>query len=234
MKIHIKNLGEFQLDPGKPLKLLLPEIKKINLEKELPIAFKLNGEIIDWHTPIFSDVEELILEPLYSDSKEALEVLRHTASHLLAQAVKELFPGAKLGIGPAIEEGFYYDIYYERSFSEEDLKLIEKKIKELIKKNLSLERRELSKEEAKKLFSELKEDFKLELIEEFPDSKVSIYTQGEFIDLCRGPHLLSTGQVKALKLLSVSGAYWREMKKILCFGEFMALPFLKKRILKII
>jgi threonyl-tRNA synthetase len=212
LKIYIKDFGEFSLDPEKPLKILLPELKKIKSEKGLPIAFKLNGKIIDWHTPI-SASETIVLEPIYPDTKEALEVLRHTASHLLAQAVKELFPEAKLGIGPAIEEGFYYDIYYERPFTEEDLKSLEKKIKELIKRNLPLERKELTKDEAKELFSKLKEDFKLELIEELPDSKVSIYTQGEFIDLCKGPHLLSTGQVKAFKLLSVSGAYWRGNEK---------------------
>ncbi len=232
MKIHIKDLGEFHLDPEKPLKTLLSEIKKLNPKKELPIAFKLNGEIIDWHTPLPSNSEELVLEPLYPDTKEALDVLRHTASHLLAQAVKELFPGAKLGIGPAIEEGFYYDIYYERSFTEEDLKALEKKIKELIKKDLPIERRELIKEEAKKLFSQLKEDFKLELIEEFPDSKVSIYTQGDFVDLCKGPHLLSTGQVKALKLLSVSGAYWRGDEKNPMLWRIYGTAFFKEEDLK--
>ena len=232
MKIHIKDLGEFHLDPEKPLKTLLSEIKKLNPKKELPIAFKLNGEIIDWHTPLPLNSEELVLEPLYPDTKEALEVLRHTASHLLAQAVKELFPGAKLGIGPAIEEGFYYDIYYERSFTEEDLKALEKKIKELIKKDLPIERRELIKEEAKKLFSQLKEDFKLELIEEFPDSKVSIYTQGDFVDLCKGPHLLSTGQVKALKLLSVSGAYWRGDEKNPMLWRIYGTAFFKEEDLK--
>lgn len=232
MKIHIKDLGDFHLDPGKPLKELLSEIKKINPKKEIPVAFKLNGEIIDWHTPLPKNFEEITLEPLYPDSEESLEVLRHTASHLLAQAVKELFPEAKLGIGPAIEDGFYYDIYYERSFTEEDLKALEKKIKELIKKNLPLERRELSKEEAQKLFSELKEDFKLELIEEFPDSKVSIYSQGGFIDLCKGPHLLSTGQVKAIKLLSVSGAYWKGKEKNPMLWRIYGTAFFKEEDLK--
>lgn len=209
MKVIIKDLGEFQLPPQHPLKILLPEIKKLQNFKKLPLAFKINGVIYDWHTPIPDSSEEIYLDPIYQDSPEALEVLRHTASHILAQAVKELFPGAKLGIGPATDEGFYYDIAYERPFTEEDLKNLEKKIKELIKKNLPLERKDLSKEEAKELFSKLHEDFKLELIAEFPDDKVSIYTQGDFVDLCRGPHLFSTGQVKALKLLSVAGAYWR-------------------------
>jgi threonyl-tRNA synthetase len=161
---------------------------------------------LDWHTPIEEDSE---LEPLFKGDSRLLPVLRHTAAHILAQAVKELFPEAKLGIGPAIEDGFYYDFWHPTPFKEEDLAKIEKKMKEIIKKNLPLERKELSKEEAKKLFKDLKEDFKLELIEELPDEVVSVYSQGDFVDLCRGPHLLSTGQVKAFKLLSVAGAYWK-------------------------
>ena len=208
MKIKIKGLGEFQLNPSIPLKNLIPEIKKIS--KVLPVGFKYKDEYIDWHYTFNKDISEnLELEPIFPSDKEALHFLRHTSAHVLAQAVKELFPEAKLGIGPPTEEGFYYDIYYERSFNEEDLEKIEKRIKEIIKKNLPLERKELSKEEAKDLFKKLKEDFKLELINEISDSEVSIYSQGDFIDLCKGPHLLSTGEIKAIKLLSVAGAYWK-------------------------
>ncbi len=208
MKIKIKGLGEFQLNPSTPLKNLIPEIKKIS--KVLPVGFKYKDEYIDWHYTFNKDISEnLELEPIFPSDKEALHFLRHTSAHVLAQAVKELFPEAKLGIGPPTEEGFYYDIYYERSFNEEDLEKIEKRIKEIIKKNLPLERKELSKEEAKDLFKKLKEDFKLELINEISDSEVSIYSQGDFIDLCKGPHLLSTGEIKAIKLLSVAGAYWK-------------------------
>ena len=208
MKIKIKGLGEFQLNPSIPLKNLIPEIKKIS--KVLPVGFKYKDEYIDWHYTFNKDISEnLELEPIFPSDKEALHFLRHTSAHVLAQAVKELFPEAKLGIGPPTEEGFYYDIYYERPFNEEDLEKIEKRIKEIIKKNLPLERKELSKEEAKELFKKLKEDFKLELINEISDSEVSIYSQGDFIDLCKGPHLLSTGEIKAIKLLSVAGAYWK-------------------------
>ncbi len=213
MKIHIKDIGVFELTPQKPLKTLLSLIKSSKEKKPLPIAFLLNGEIIDWHTPLPDNIDELYIEPIYSDSPEALEVLRHTASHLLAQAVKDLFPEAELGIGPAIEEGFYYDIAFQRPFKEEDLQSLEKKIKELIKRNLSIEREELTKEEAIELFSKLKEPFKIELIQELPEEKVSIYRQGDFIDLCKGPHLLSTGYVKSFKLLSVAGAYWKGDEK---------------------
>lgn len=208
MRVYIKDIGEFELPPNQPLKVLIPELKKKKPPKGLPLAFKYDSNILDWHT-IPDQREELILEPLYTENKESLEVLRHTASHILAQAVKELYPEAKLGIGPAIEEGFYYDIAYKRPFTEEDLKELERKVKEIIKRNLPLERKELTKDEAIALFQNLGENFKLELIQEFEDSKVSVYTQGDFIDLCKGPHLLSTGQVKAIKLLSVAGAYWR-------------------------
>jgi len=212
LKIKIKGLGEFQLTPGIPLKSLIPEIKKIS--SKLPIGFKHNQEYIDWHFSFNEkDLENLELEPIFPSDEEALIFLRHTASHALAQAVKELFPGAKLGIGPPTEDGFYYDIYYEKPFDEEDLQRIEEKVKEIIKKNLPLERKEIPKEEAKELFKNLKEDFKLELIEELPDNKVSIYSQENFIDLCKGPHLLSTGEIKAVKLLSVAGAYWRGNEK---------------------
>ncbi|MCD6490614.1 MAG: threonine--tRNA ligase [Thermodesulfobacterium sp.] len=231
MKIKIKNLGEFQLKPGSALKDLIPEIKKIS--KELPVGFKYKDTYIDWHYTLNENIsDDLELEPIFPSDKEALIFLRHTASHVLAQAVKELFPKAKLGIGPPTEEGFYYDIYYERPFNEEDFKKIEKKVKEIIKKNLSLERKEISKEEAKELFKNLEEDFKLELIEELPDSKVSIYSQGNFVDLCKGPHLLSTGQVKAIKLLSVAGAYWRGDEKNPMLWRIYGTAFFSKEELK--
>lgn len=134
----------------------------------------------------------------------------HTTSHIMAQAVKRLFPDAKLAIGPAIENGFYYDFDVEKPFSEEDLKKIEEEMKKIIKENLELERFELPREEAIKLMQERKEPYKVELIEDLPDGEViSFYKQGDFADLCRGPHLPSTGCVKAVKLLSSSGAYWR-------------------------
>jgi len=214
LKIVIQGIGEFEFQSGQSLKTLIPEVKKII--KKLPIGFKLKGKFIDWHTFIKENLAEngiVELSPVFSEDQDALWFLRHTASHVLAQAVKELFPEAKLGIGPAIEDGFYYDIYYSRPFNEEDLQKIEAKVKEIIKQKLPLERKEISKEEAKELFSSLKEEFKLELIEEIEDEVLSIYSQGKFIDLCRGPHLLSTGDIKAIKLLSVSGAYWKGDEK---------------------
>jgi len=214
LKLSIEGIGEFDLPSNSPLLILLDKIKEQTQRRGLPLAFLTeSGEIIDWHSSPNSEGSTSFLKPIYPEDKEALFVLRHTASHILAQAVKELFPKAKLGIGPAIDEGFYYDIAYERPFTEEDLEKIEEKVKEIIKRDLSLRREELSKDEARELFQRLNEDFKIELIEEMPEEKVSVYRQGDFVDLCRGPHLLSTGQVRAIKLLSVSGAYWKGDEK---------------------
>ena len=138
-----------------------------------------------------------------------LDTLRHSCSHVMAQAVKELWPEVKLGIGPSIEDGFYYDFDKKEPFADEDLAKIEKKMGEIIKKDAPFIREELPKKEAQGLFKKLKEDYKVDLLNGIPDEKVSIYKTGEdFIDLCRGPHIESTGKIKAFKLLSVAGAYW--------------------------
>jgi len=139
--------------------------------------------------------------------KEFYKKYWHTTSHILAQAVKRLFPDVKLGIGPSIENGFYYDFYTERPFTPDDLKKIEEEMKKIIKDDYKLERFEKSKEEAKEILKN--EPFKLELLEEIPENTVSFYKQGEFIDLCQGPHLESTGQVKFFKLLSIASSYWK-------------------------
>ena len=144
--------------------------------------------------------------PVMPEDPEALDILRHSTAHIMAQAVKELFPGVKVAIGPAIADGFYYDFEYERSFTPEDLPLIEAKMHEIIKANLPFERKQLAREEALACFSD--EPYKLELIRDL-DEAISIYAQGDFIDLCRGPHLPATARVGAFKLLSVAGAYWR-------------------------
>jgi threonyl-tRNA synthetase len=143
------------------------------------------------------------------NSQEDREIYRHSVSHIMAHAVKELFPEAKLAIGPAIEEGFYYDFDLERTFTPEDLSLIEKKMSEIIKRNNPFVRKVIPKEEAIKLFQEKNEIYKVDLLQEITDEHVSLYEEGDFVDLCRGPHIESTGQVKAFKLLSVAGAYWR-------------------------
>jgi threonyl-tRNA synthetase len=145
------------------------------------------------------------------EKEEKLETMRHSAAHIMAEAVLSMFPNAKFGIGPAIENGFYYDFDLPRSLTPEDLPVIEEKMNEIVKSNIPFERDEVSKEEARKLFAD--QPYKLELIDELEGEKVGIYQQGNFTDLCRGPHVETTGQVKAFKLTSIAGAYWRGSEK---------------------
>ncbi len=143
------------------------------------------------------------------EREDYLTTLRHSTAHVMAQAVKELFPGVKLAIGPPIEDGFYYDFDYEGTFSEEDLPKIEEKMREIVRRDLPFVRQEMGREEAIRFFEERGEDYKVEILRGIDDEKVTLYWQGDFVDLCRGPHVPSTGEVKAFKLLSVAGAYWR-------------------------
>ncbi len=205
MEIHIKNSG----DTIKFKTKTTPEeiLKQINLKnKEKIIIPAINGEPIYWREEISKDVE---IEFLDFSSEKAREVFWHTASHIMAQAVKRIYPDAKLGIGPAIENGFYYDFDIETTISDSDLPKIEEEIKNIINDDYEIIRKKLKKEEAIKLFKEKKEDYKIELVEEIEAEEVTIYEQGEFVDLCRGPHLLSTGKCGVIKLLKTAGAYWR-------------------------
>lgn len=149
------------------------------------------------------------LEPVSFSSPEGKEIYRHSSTHIMAQAVKDVFPSANVTIGPAIDEGFFYDFAFERPFTPEDLEKIEARAHEIMKADLPVKRLEMSKDEAIQFFENKKESFKVEIIKQIEDDRVSLYQQGEFVDLCRGPHVGSTGQVKALKLLTSAGAYWR-------------------------
>ena len=170
-------------------------------------AGEVNGEIVDLRTVLDTDCE---LNIVTVNDTEGLRVIRHTASHVLAEAVKKLFPNAKVTIGPAIDEGFYYDFDVEAPFSREDLDNIEAEMKKIIKEGHKIERFTLPREEAIKFMQEKGEPFKVELIEDLPEgSEISFYDQGDFVDLCAGPHLMSTKGVKAFKLTSSSMAYWR-------------------------
>ncbi|QTC43750.1 threonine--tRNA ligase [Bacillus sp. V3] len=175
--------------------------------KKKAIAGKINDQLIDLRTGIMEDGKIEIIMP---DSQEALEILRHSTAHLMAQAIKRLYPETKLGIGPVIEGGFYYDIDSEHTFTPEDLPLIEKEMKKLTGENLEVIRKEVSRDDAKKIYEEVGDEYKLELLEAIPEGEqVSIYEQGEFFDLCRGVHIPSTNKIKEFKLLSIAGAYWR-------------------------
>lgn len=167
----------------------------------------LNGKLTGLDTPVEEDAELRIYT--FKD-EEGREVYRHTTSHILAQAVKNIYPTVKLAIGPAIKDGFYYDFEFKTPINQEDFPKIEAEMQRIIKANLPLVRKELSRQEAEALFRKFAEDYKIELLSAIPEGEtVSTYTQGEFTDLCRGPHLSSTGKVKAFKLTSVAGAYWR-------------------------
>jgi len=171
------------------------------------IAAKVNGMIVDLSRELREDA---LVEPLRFDSPDGREVYRHTSTHIMAQAVKELFPTAQLTIGPALEDSFYYDFAYDRPFTPEDLEKIEARAREIIKRNLPIKRREFSKPQAIEFFRARGEAYKVELIEGFPGNEpISAYSQGAFVDLCRGPHLPTTGHVGAFKLLNTAGAYWR-------------------------
>ena len=170
-------------------------------------AGKVNGEVVDLRTELVEDCE---LEILTAKDEDGLRVLRHTASHVMAQAVKRLYPNTKLAIGPAIDDGFYYDFDREAPFSAEELADIEKEMKKIVKENIKLERFELPREEAIKFMEEKEEPYKVELIQDLPeDAVISFYKQGDFVDLCAGPHLMGTKGVKAFKCISSSMAYWR-------------------------
>lgn len=172
------------------------------------VAAKVNGSPLDLGFRLEKDA---VVEPIDVATKEGLGILRHSTSHVMAQAVQDTFPGAKVSIGPSIEEGFYYDFEYETTFTPEDLQKIEQRMQEITATDSTFSRREISREEAVALFKEKRESYKVELINDLPpDVKtVSLYSQGGYVDLCRGPHLPSTQMIKAFRLLKVAGAYWR-------------------------
>ena len=188
-------------------------------------AGEVNGEVVDLRTVLDSDCE---LNILTAKDEKGLAVLRHTASHVLAQAVQTLYPEAKVAIGPSIDTGFYYDFAHE-PFSREDLDEIEKEMKKIIKKGAKIERFTKSREDAIAFFKEKNEPYKVELIEDLPEGEtISFYQQGDFVDLCAGPHILYTKGIKAFKLTSIAGAYWRGSEKNKMLTRIYGTAFAKK------
>ena len=175
------------------------------LKKDI-IAAKVNGRPVDLQHALESDCAVELVSP---NSAEGLDILRHSTAHLMAQAVQNLFPGTQVTIGPTIEDGFYYDFKRDKAFSPEELEQIEKRMQELARANLTITREEMPRAQAIDLFRKMGEDYKVEIIEGIPDERVSLYRQGDWIDLCRGPHVPSTSALKAFKLTSLAGAYWR-------------------------
>ena len=205
MKVTLKDGSSMEFENG----ISVLEVAKTISEglARVACAAKVNGEVVDLRTELAEDCE---LEILTAKDADGLRVLRHTASHVMAQAVKRLYPDTKLAIGPSIDDGFYYDFDRESAFTQEELADIEKEMKKIVKENIKLERFELPREEAIKFMEEKCEPYKVELIQDLPeDAVISFYKQGDFVDLCAGPHLMGTKAVKAFKLISSSMAYWR-------------------------
>ncbi|MFZ5587428.1 MAG: threonine--tRNA ligase [Thermodesulfobacteriota bacterium] len=193
------------------------------------VAARVDGRVVDLAAPVDSGQA---VEPVLPGSREALEILRHSTAHLMAEAVKALFPGVKVAIGPAIADGFYYDFDYERAFTPEDLPAIEQKMLELVKADQPFVCRMTPKAEALAMYRAAGEPYKVELIEALDAEAVSIYRQGGFTDLCRGPHLPSSGRVGAFKLLSVAGAYWRGDENNRMLSRIYGTAFFDKKELK--
>ena len=205
IKITLKDGSVMESEAG----ISIYEIAKKISERLAKVATSalLNDEVVDLRTILN---EDCTLSILTFDDDEGKGAYRHTTSHIMAQAIKRLFPSAKLAIGPSIENGFYYDIDMDRNFTPNDLEAIEKEMAKIVSEDLAIERFELPREEAIRLMEEKEEPYKVELIKDLPeDAVISFYRQGEYVDLCAGPHLMSTGLVKAFKLTSSSGAYWR-------------------------
>lgn len=224
MKITLKDGSVMELANGMAVIDIAKEISE-GLARVATSA-KVNGELVDLRTVVDSDAE---LEILTFDSEDGKGAFNHTASHIMAQAVKRLYPDTKLAIGPSIANGFYYDLDRETPFVAEDLEKIEAEMKKIVKEGLALERSTKSREDAIAYFKEKDEPYKVELVEDLPEGEeISFYSQGEFTDLCAGPHLMSTKAVKAFKLTSLAGAYWRGDEKNKMLTRIYGVAYPKK------
>ncbi len=225
IKVFLKDGSSKEYQKGITVREVAEDISK-KLAKEAVIA-DVDGRLVDLDYRLQDDCKLNLLTFQDEDGKDAF---RHTSSHIMAQAVKRLFPEAKLAIGPAIQDGFYYDFDVERPFSTDDLAAIEEEMARIVKEDLPLVRHEMAKEEAIKYFADKGETYKVELIEGLEeDEPISFYSQGEFTDLCAGPHVPSTGRIKVFKLLSVAGAYWRGDEKNKMLQRIYGTSFEKKK-----
>ena len=224
IKITLKNGAVREAEKGASLQQVAEGISR-NLGKTA-LAAKVDGQVVDLHTKVERDCS---VEFLTFEDAEGREALRHSSSHIMAQAVKRLYGDVKLGIGPAIANGFYYDIDTPHTFVPEDLAKIQAEMEKIVKEDLPIVRREVSREEALDLFGAAGETYKQELIRDLPaDVAISLYQQGEFVDLCAGPHVPSTGRVKAIRLQSLAGAYWRGDQKNKMLQRIYGTAFEKK------
>ncbi len=215
------NNSIIEIEPGKKFADLIGD-------KEI-IAVRVNGELKDLNTVVNEDCE---VEPVRFTDPEGQQVFWHSTSHIMAMAVKALYPETKLGIGPSIDQGFYYDFERPTPFTPEDLEKIEQKMAEIIKEDIQFERIVMTKEAVIEFFTRRNETYKVELAREIPDKEISLYRNGEFVDLCRGPHIPRTGMVKAFKLLSVAGAYWRGDSRLPMLSRIYGISFMSNDQLK--
>ena len=224
INISLKNGDKIEVEKG--LKVIDVAEKLSTSLKKKALGAKLDGEVVELYHPINGDCK---LEILTFEDEDGKKILRHTVSHILAQAIKRLYPDVKLAIGPAIDSGFYYDVDADFSFTPELLVKIENEMNKIVKEDIKLERFELPRAEAIKFMEDRKEPYKVELIKDLPEGEViSFYRQGDFVDLCAGPHLPSTGKAKAIKLLSIAGAYWRGDEKNKMLQRIYGTAFEKK------
>jgi len=226
-------MAHVQLQNGKTIeiqdgKTLLDVVAQLN-GKSKPVAAKINGILKDLRTIVTGTAQ---VELVSFDSPEGKDVFWHSASHLMAQAVKRLFPEVKVSIGPAIETGFYYDFDKPGGFTQEDLEKIEEMMRQIVTEDIPIVRKEIPRKDAIDLFSTMGEIYKVELLQELSDNIVSLYEQGDFVDLCRGPHLPSTGYIKAFKLTSIAGAYWRGDEKNKMLQRIYGVAFPDEKMLK--
>ncbi|MBO7345677.1 MAG: threonine--tRNA ligase [Clostridia bacterium] len=224
MKITLKDGSVMEFDKAVTVAEVAGQISEGLLRNA--VCGSVDGQLVDLSYTIDKDAE---LQIITLKDKEGLQVYRHTTSHVLAQAVKNIFPTSKLAIGPTIENGFYYDIEFKTPITQQDLIKIENEMKDIIKSDLPIERLVYGKKDAVKIFKDFSEPYKVELINDLPvGSEISCYKQGDFMDLCRGPHLPSTGKIKAFKLTSVTGAYWRGDEKNKMLTRIYGTAFAKK------
>lgn len=227
IKLVFPDRSTREFEPGSAMEIAR---KVSNRMANDAIAVKFNSQVLDISTQINMDGN---IEFITFDSDLGKDIFWHSSSHIMAQAVKELFPETKIAIGPSIENGFYYDFDRDKPFTDKEIEMIEKKMQDIINEKQEFSRKVLSKEEALKLFTEMKEDYKIELISELKDNEeISVYTNGNFTDLCRGPHIPNTGYAKKFKLLSIAGAYWRGDSNNKMLQRIYGISFPKGKMLK--
>ena len=224
MKI-VFNGKEIEAQPGKRASEI---IKESGADTAGALAVKFNGMALDMGAPLNEDGE---LKALTFADAEGKEIYWHSTSHLMAAAVKRLYPGTKVAIGPAIDEGFYYDFDREKSFTEEDLVKIEEEMRNIIKENPALKRSEVSRADAVKMFTDSGENYKVEILDSIKDPVLTLYALGDFTDLCRGPHIGLVKKIKAFKLTRVAGAYWRGDEKNKMLQRIYGISFPEQKML---